>query len=175
MGPERRILANTAFLSSGKALGDLCSFFFLVSFARFFGADVLGEYAFAMSVGGLASVCIDCGLTTVLVREVSREPRRNAELGGTILAAQAVLAALVWAGIAFWAWLSDYAHDLKLIVVLIGGYHVLYELSLVFRAQFRAHEETQYSAFLEVFHRILILAGGSACMAIWKASDLPTF
>ncbi|MGR3319890.1 MAG: oligosaccharide flippase family protein, partial [Candidatus Anammoxibacter sp.] len=73
MKTERKIIKNTAFLTTGKVLGDLCTFFFLVYFARFFGKDILGKYAFAMSIGGLLTVLISLGLNTLMVREVSKD------------------------------------------------------------------------------------------------------
>jgi O-antigen/teichoic acid export membrane protein len=39
---------------------------------------------------------------------------------------------------------------------------------MLFRAQFRAHEEMQYSAFLEISHKLLILFLGITSIIIWK-------
>lgn len=85
MKTEKRIIKNTAFLTVGKGLGDFCTFFFLVHFARIFGADILGKYAFAMSIGSLLTVLIDFGLNTLMVREVSKDKWQNPKYIGNLL------------------------------------------------------------------------------------------
>lgn len=88
MKTEKRIIKNTAFLTVGKGLGGLgglCTFFFLVHFARIFGADILGKYAFAMSIGSLLTVLIDFGLNTLMVREVSKDKWQNPKYIGNLL------------------------------------------------------------------------------------------
>ncbi len=168
MKTERSILKNTVFLTAGKVLGDLCTFFFLVYFARVFGTDILGKYAFAMSVGGLLTVLINLGLNTLMVREVSKDKSQNSKYVGNLLVTQGVFAILIWFVIGLIALASNFSNDTKLILVLIGSYHVFYKFTMLFRAEFRAHEEMQYSAFLEISHKVMILSLGVISIIIWK-------
>ncbi|MFQ5963207.1 MAG: flippase [Candidatus Scalinduaceae bacterium] len=168
MKTERSIIRNTAFLSAGKSLGDLCTFFFLVYFARIFGTDILGKYAFAMSLGGLLTVLINLGLNTLMVREVSKDKDQNSKYMGNLLVTQGILAILIWFVIGLISLFSNFSSDTKLILVLISSYHVFYKFTMLFRAEFRAHEEMQYSAFLEISHKVIILLLGIFSIIIWK-------
>jgi O-antigen/teichoic acid export membrane protein len=166
---DRLIFKNTAFLTLGKALGDLCSFAFMVFFARAFGADIVGTYAFAMSLGGLLSILVGLGLNTLMVREVSRDKRQNAKYVGGLLVVQSVMALAVWLLIWMVAWAAGFDANTKVIVLLIGSYQILYKLALLFSTTFKAHEEMEYSALLELSHRLIILALGVAGALIWKS------
>ena len=168
MKTERSILKNTAFLTTGKVLGDLCTFFFLVYFARYFGKDILGKYAFAMSIGGLLTVLISLGLNTLMVREVSKDKSQNLKYLGNLLATQGIFVVLTWILIGVIILVSNFSYDTKLIILLIGGYHVFYKFTMLFRAEFSAHEQMHYSAFLEIFHKIAILSLGIVSIIIWK-------
>jgi O-antigen/teichoic acid export membrane protein len=168
MKAERLILKNTALLTAGKGLGDLCIFFFLVYFARIFGTDILGKYAFAMSIGGLLAVLINLGLNTLMVREVSKDKRQNSKYMGHFLITQGIFAVIIWIVIGLIALVSNFSNDTKLIVVLIGSYHVFYRFIMLFQSEFKAHEEMQYSAFLEISHKMLILFLGITSIIIWK-------
>ncbi len=168
MKTAQRIGANTLFLSSGKLLGDLCTFVFLVYFARAFGIPVLGKYAFAMSVGGFLSVFVSLGLNILLTREVSRDYGRNARYAGNLLVTQVVLAAVVWGVIALIAVLAGFDRETRAILLILGAYQVLYRLGQLPRAQFNAHEEMRYSGLLESYHKIVILALGAGAILLWR-------
>jgi O-antigen/teichoic acid export membrane protein len=168
MKTERLIFQNTVFLALGRGLGDLFSLIFLVYFARTFGADLLGKYGFAMSVGGLLTVLVNLGLNTYLVRDVSRDRSQGPKYVGNLLLAKTVLAILVWGLIGLIALSFNFTHDTKIILLLIGSYHVFYKLSTLFGAAFRAHEKMQYPALLEISHKVIILIMGILAITFWK-------
>ena len=168
MKTEKKIIKNTAFLTVGKTLGDLCSFFFLVYFARYFGKDILGKYTFAMSIGGLLTVLINFGLNTLMIREVSKDKSKNLKYLGNLLVTQGVFAVITWILIGVIILISNFSNDTKLIVLLIGSYHVFYRFTMLFRSEFEAHEQMHFSAFLEIFHKIVILSLGIVSIIIWK-------
>ena len=168
MTSGRLIIKNTAALTVGKGLGDLFTFFFLVYFARVFGMDILGKYAFGMSIGGFITLFVTFGLNSLMVREVSKDKGRNTQYMTNLLVTQGVLACIVWIMIVLVAWILPVHSDTKLIVIIIGTYHMFYKMTMLFRSEFRAHEEMHYSAFLEIFHKIIILVLGLGSIMIWK-------
>lgn len=168
MNTEKLIAKNTLFLSAGKGLGDLCTLIFLIYFARYFGTDFVGKYGFSMSVGGFLAVLINLGLNALMVREVSKDQTKNATYSGNLLVTQAALAAFIWILIGGMALLLPMNGNTKIILVLIGTYQVFYKLSVHFDAEFRAHEEMQYSAVLETLHKILILIFGLGSIYLWE-------
>ncbi len=168
MSTAKLIAKNALFLSAGKGLGDLCTFIFLIYFARYFGPDFVGKYGFSMSMGGFLTVLINLGLNALMVREVSKDKAKNATYASNLLVTQAVLAAFIWFLIGLIAVVSNMNGDTKITLVLIGTYQVFYKLSVHFEAEFRAHEDMHYSALLETSHKVLILTLGLVSIHLWK-------
>jgi O-antigen/teichoic acid export membrane protein len=168
MKTEKLIIKNTFFLTAGKGLGDLLTFLFLTYFARIFGTDILGKYGFAMALCGLLTVFVNLGLNPFMVREISQDKTRTAKYVGNLLTTQVVLAALIWILILSIAFVLNIPTDTRIILALIGGFHVFLKLSIHFGSVFRAHEDMHYTALLEIFHKILILSLGISSILLWK-------
>ena len=168
MKTEKLIIQNTFFLTTGKGLGDLLTFLFLTYFARIFGTDIVGKYGFAMSLCGLMTVFVNLGLNPFMVREISQDKTRTAKYVGNLMTTQVVLAALIWILILSIAFVLNLPTDTRIILALIGGFHVFLKLSMHFGSVFRAHEEMHYTALLEIFHKILILSLGISSILLWK-------
>jgi O-antigen/teichoic acid export membrane protein len=164
-----RIFKNTLSLTLGKGFGDLATLFFLVYFARIFGISIFGQYIFAMSLGGFLSILVNMGLNTLAVREISKEKNNDTKYIGNMLATQSVLAMASWSLIGVFVLLSNFDNDSRLIIIIIGAYQVLYMLAQLIQARFQAHEEMEFSAYLEIFHKVFILAFGSLFIALGKS------
>ena len=168
MKAEQRIFKNTLSLSVGKILSDLATFLFLIYFARVFGTSFFGQYAFAMSLGGFLSILVGLGLNTLVIREISKNKSQDAKYMGNMLVTQSVLAIISWSLIAFFVLLSDFDESTKLITLIIGAYQILYKLTQLIHSQFKAHEDMEYSAFLEIYHKVFILLFGLLTIILWR-------
>lgn len=168
MKAEQRIFKNTISLSIGKILSDLATFLFLIYFARVFGISFFGQYAFAMSLGGFLSILVGLGLNTLLIREISKDKSLNSTYMGNMLVTQSALAIISWGLIALIVLLSNFDGNTKLITLIIGTYQILYKLTQLIHSQFKAHEDMEYSAFLEIYHKVIILLFGSLSIVLWK-------
>lgn len=168
MNTGKLIFRNTASSTAGKVLGDLCTFFFLVYFARKFGMDILGKYAFAMSVGGFLTVFVSVGLNTLMVRDISQNKQMTHKYIANLMVTQGIMALVVWVLIVLMGMVLPLSQDTRTIIVIIGTYHVFYKLTMLFRSEFRAHEDMHYSAILEFYHKGVILILGVAAIVIWK-------
>lgn len=165
MQTERRIFRNTLALGAGKALGDLATFAFLMYFSREFGREALGQYAFAMSAGGLLSLLTSFGLNTYTVREVSRNRACGPAFIGPLLVLRLGLAALSLLPLWAVAWFSPVSPATRPIVMLIGAYHLLLMVSGILEAGFMAHEEMRFPSLMEILRKLSILGGGSLLIA----------
>ena len=128
----RKIARNTIYFTTGKILGDLSGFIFLVYFARVFGAGALGKYTFSMALAGLLSIFISMGMNTCMTREVSKNLQQEPRYISNILLTQAILAILVWGLIVTIALLFSADSETAMILVIIGLYQVLYKPTMVF-------------------------------------------
>ena len=168
MSTQKKVFTNTLSMTIGKILGDIATFVFLIYFARVFGTSLFGQYAFAMSLGGFLSILIGLGLNRLIVREISKDKSLNAKYMGNMLITQSVMAIFCWFLITLFILFSSFDNDSKLIILIIGAYQILYKLTKLIHSQFYAHEDMQYSAYLEIYHKIIILLIGSLSIVIWK-------
>lgn len=170
---EQVIFKNTVVLTTAKIIGDLCSFLFLAYMGRIFGASILGTYSLAMAIGGLMSVLSSFGFNTLIVRDISRQRSKNAKFTGNFVVVRGVVSIFFWFLFALVLFFyPDGTEEGKAILIFIVGYHVFYRLAGLFRSSFVANEEMQYSAFLEIFHRVVILFIGGTLVFLFHSPIL---
>ncbi|MEO0996149.1 MAG: oligosaccharide flippase family protein, partial [Pseudomonadota bacterium] len=168
----RRIARNTVASTLGHGLGQLSTLLFLVIFARVHGADVLGEFWFAMAAGAMLAIVIARGVNSLLSRAIARAPERGSRLVGAESAAQFGIAAAVLALLpvaAGWLTGNDRA---AAIFVIVGAYQIIYAAANVYRVYFNAREAMHVAAALEVGHKLTILVAGS--LALYLAAEPST-
>ena len=161
MGAKGLIFKNTFVLSIGKAIGDLGLFLFLVYFGRSFGQDALGQYGFAMAVGGIVSIFISLGLNTYTIREISKDKRRGPEMVGQIFVLRTICILFCWGIIWLIAWVWVSRAEARQILLIISAHHFLLRLITTLSAGFLAHEEMIPPTVLGISRRLMILSAGS--------------
>jgi len=172
MQTEQKIFKNTVILSAGKGFGDLCSFVFIAYFGRIFGAEILGKYSFAMSLGGLLTILASFGFNTLLIREVSKNEHKSATYVGNLLLMRGGLSLLIWGLIIIGSLKSNLPDDTKMILIFFSGYHIFYRLTGLLRASFKAHDQMHYSGILEFYHKIVILLLGTTSILIFYSPTI---
>lgn len=172
MHNERRILLNTTILGGGEIAGQLANFLLVVSFARSFGSGTLGHYSVSMAVGAIAALFVSMGTHGLLIREISRDPAAGRDFLGTLIPAQAVLAAVAWAtasGVGLLLIGDARAAD---VVLATCGYQILCGLAALLLTPFLATEQMLVSVTGWAGHRLLMMALGLA--AIWLGAGAGT-
>lgn len=169
---ERSIFRNTGFSVIGRGIGDLATFLFLVVFARSFGSETLGEFSFAMAVGGILAGLVVPGFGTLLVREVARNPADGPRLVGAVAGLQLLIAACLFATLLGFG--GSLIHSVRAwqILLILSAYHLLYTAGMPFRHYFRAREQTQFSAALEAGHKVIILLGGLVLITLIRRAEV---
>ncbi len=161
MKAERLVFKNTLTLGIGKAVGDVAIFFFLIYFSRAFGRETLGQYAFAMSTGGVLAIFVSLGLNTFTIRELSKDSRRAPEFVGRLLILRLACAVLCFGLLSLIALLTANRPVTRQILLIVGSYHLIDKLTAMINAGFMAHEEMVYPTLLGILERALILLGGA--------------
>lgn len=97
MQPLARAGRNVLFKTLGEVLARLSFLALFLVAARLLGAEEYGRYNYAASLAGLALVGMDLGLSTLLVRQVARQPPELGAYAGTLLLLKLLLALLMLA------------------------------------------------------------------------------
>jgi len=152
-------------LSASEGLGQLANLILIASFARRFGASVMGYYSVAMSVGAVAALFVSLGIQELLIRQISQNPDCARDRLGVLLPVQLLLAPLAWAVACILSIALIGVTAAIPVVMAACGYQVLLPLGSLLLAPFQARELMLVSASCNLSHRVLILLLG--LIAIW--------
>jgi O-antigen/teichoic acid export membrane protein len=116
----QRVATNTIFQLAGKAAVLAIAAASIVVLTRYLGPSDYGRYALALSFMQLFGVLADAGVTTIVVRELSREPRRGDELMANALTLRLLLALATIALAGLVSLLLPYEPDVRAAILLAG-------------------------------------------------------
>ena len=156
MRVERRIFRNTAVLAIGEIVGQLANFAFVVLLTRRFGIEILGWYSFAMALGAVLSPFVSLGGSTYLTRELARDPASASALFIAFRPIQLSSGLLVWLVMALTALAANVDTAVRLVIVVVGAYHVLLRMAALHLAPSAARERLVGTAVVGGGHRILV-------------------
>ena len=161
LGPK--LIKNTTYLTLGNQIGNLLQFLFFLFFARQYGQIVVGQYSFAFSFTYLLSIFADLGLSAYIIREVAKDKSGTRQIFVRCLTLRMLSIILFFSigGLIITVFPDKFSRNDILIVLLLGGYHILFCVADVFLAEFIGHDQMGLVSLLTIFLRFLI-----ACPAI---------
>lgn len=165
---------NFSFLAFGRASGDFFNFLLFVLIARTFGQESIGQYSFAMALGGFCIVFADFGLYYLTIKELSSKVLPFEQSFSSIWSLRILLAVVVTAA---WVLLTTFipvSGQAQSLVLIIGISFVFGTIVDGFSAVFIAHEDMQISGLLDCSHRVtgavaaivVLLSGGNLFTAV---------
>ncbi len=116
----QRVATNTILQLAAKAAVLVIAAVSVAVLTRYLGPADYGRYALALSFMQLFGVLADAGLTTIVVREISREPGRAEELMANGLTLRLLLALTTIALAGLVSLLLPYEPDVRLAILLAG-------------------------------------------------------
>lgn len=164
-----QLFRNFSFLVVGKILGDAFTFLFFVVLSRIFGQEGIGQYSFAMALTGFFAVLADFGFYHLSIKEISRHTMTVGKVYGKIFVLRVGLSCIALILLLLMLFVFPFSSEIQLVIILIGGYQVLYTLVDGFGAIFVAQEEMHFAALLEFSFRSLGTLLG-ILLAIWSKS-----
>ncbi|MBD3160633.1 MAG: oligosaccharide flippase family protein, partial [Candidatus Latescibacteria bacterium] len=88
----RRVLRNTTWLLFGEVASRLLAAGYQVLLARYLGTALFGEFTLAMALAAILGIVSDLGLTSLTVREVSRNRGAPWSIAAPAMRSRALLA-----------------------------------------------------------------------------------
>lgn len=160
------IFKNFSMVFISDLVGRVLFFFLILSIARFLGAEGLGYYSFVFAFVGLFVLFNDLGLSTLLVREVSRSHSSAQKYISNILSIKVILGVLTFAAsaIAIFA-----AEDRPFIIYAV----LLASLAMFFSSMkdtllsvFQSFERMAFIAAIRAIESFLIVALSMAALLL---------
>jgi O-antigen/teichoic acid export membrane protein len=162
----RQVARNTAAQAFGKAAVLAVGAASIAITTRYLGAAGYGSFALALALVQMLGVLADFGVVTVLVREISREPRRTEELVGGALALRLLLGAGVVALAGLLGLVLPYSPDVRVAILIAGIPFVLGLATTSLSTIFQARLQMGRAALADVAGR---LAGLAALVVVVEA------
>jgi O-antigen/teichoic acid export membrane protein len=164
----RQVARNTAAQVAGKAAVLAIGAASITITTRYLGQAGYGSFALAFALVQMLGVLSDAGLTAVVVRGISREPDRTAELVGNALVVRLLLGLAVVAAAALLALVLPYSPDVRLAVLIAGAPFLLGVASSSLAAVFQARLAMGRAAIADVAGRLAAFGA----LAVIVAADL---
>ena len=128
--------------------------------ARKLGDEDFGKLSFAYSFAGICFIATDFGLSTILIRNVSRQKELTREYVSNILVLKVVLSFICVSVIGIFILFTDYPADVITLLVIFGGVMFFKALIDFFCAVLNAHERMDIEALLKGTNHILLFLIG---------------
>lgn len=162
MPTAKRIVKNTAYLSSAFIGQKILSFIYFTLIARLVGVVDTGAYVFALSFTTIFSVFVDFGLAPLIQREIARHPDKTKSIISKTLAIKSIyaLGALIIAILS--AHLMGLDGIILSMIFIALALMVFDSYNLTLWSAFRGHHKLQYEAFAVVASQIIVLIVGLA-------------
>jgi O-antigen/teichoic acid export membrane protein len=161
----QRVAANTTYQLAGKAAVLAIAAVSIVVLTRYLGPDDYGRYALALSFMQLFGVLADAGLTTIVVRELSRDRARAHELMANALTLRLVLALATIALAGLVSLLLPYEPDVRTAILIAGVPLLLGSLNSAITAVLQADLRMARAAVADVVGRLAAFA--AVLVVVW--------
>lgn len=152
---KQTIIKNTFWLLFAEAINKWWAFFVTIFIAQTLWREQFGILSYMMSFIGMGMILADFWLTTVMVREVSRDSTRLNSYLISISFLKILLGILVF----LFVWmLSSYitVPQISIFLILIYcAYLIINNFSEFLRAFFRPSEDMQFEAYLKIVNGII--------------------
>ncbi|HEV2034874.1 MAG TPA: flippase [Candidatus Dormibacteraeota bacterium] len=144
------IARNAAFLFGGQAVSWSLGLVFIVVVPRSVGASAWGEWSLAWALTSVAASFSSMGLTTLLIKEISRDQSRAREYIGAAITAQAMLAVPFLLLILAFINSAGYSAHTRLIITLVTAASLVAFLAVPVSAGLQALEKMHYSSLGQI-------------------------
>lgn len=173
MNSKRRIFKNTAVLASADVFTRLIRFALVIVIARTVGPAGYGIYAFAFSFAEVYGVLSDFGMSNLIIRDTSRNKKYLGRYVGNILFVETAVSVVAYGFLFVLVGLMSLPQEKAVIVYIAVLAYMLTALAQIVHATFKAREQMEYDAMLNVTHQsvtvvlgILVLYLGYGLLAL---------
>jgi O-antigen/teichoic acid export membrane protein len=155
MSLAKKIAQNTAWLYGAEVISKVFQVVLVIILARKYGADIFGQYSFAMSFTLIFAMFADLGITPFIIREISRNKKLVSTYINNLLFIKALLGVLSFVLIFAIINLLGYPADVKLLVYSFGAYNILFQLLEFVKSFFKAYELMYLDSVIKITEKVI--------------------
>jgi len=159
MSSERTLAKNTTVLLIANVLSYLLGFFTTLYTARYLGVEGFGILSLALSITGIFGVLTDFGLTTLTIREVSRDKSLANKYIGNTAVMKFFLSLLTFGVVALFVYIIGYPQTVANVIYIITLSVIMAAFSGIFNSIFQAYEKMEYLSLTIVLNASIMILG----------------
>ncbi|MDD3985371.1 MAG: flippase [Methanobacterium sp.] len=164
MSTVQRLAKNIGILTAAQIITYILGFYITLLTARYLGVEGLGIIAAALALTSILGAFGDLGLSTLLVREVSRDNSLLNKYLSNILVLKILLILLV-VGLTFIAvFLKEYDQIKTTVIYIIIFSVIIGGFTGVLNAVFQSHQKMEYLSIGIILNSVLMLIGTFLCI-----------
>jgi len=165
------IVKNTLWLSLSEFIGRALRIAIIIYAARVLGAAGWGTFSYLTSLAAVFTIFSDIGISTVLVREVSKFPEKEAKYFSTTFALKLALTFVSFVVLVFITPLFTGIPISKFLFVAIGFLFIFDSFRRFGTSLFRAREKMEKEALINILTQFVIVVGGFVALSITKTPE----
>lgn len=165
-GTKQTLTKNTFWLSFGEIAGRILRLFIVVYAARVLGAAGWGAFSYLTSLAAVLTVFSDVGLSSVVIREVTKRPELKEKYFSTAFSLKFILTVL---GVLIIVFLTPHVTKIeisKALIYFVGFLFVFDSLRRFGASLFRAAERMELEALANIITQAVIVVAGFAALII---------
>lgn len=172
-GVSQTVTKNTFWLSFGEIAGRILRLFIVVYAARVLGAAGWGAFSYLTSLAAILTVFSDVGLSSVVIREATKQPERKDYYFSTAFSLKFILTVLGFLIIIFVAPHITKIEISQTLIYLVGLLFIFDSLRRFGSSLFRAIERMELEAFVNIITQaVIVIAGFTALIIIASPESL---
>ncbi|MFZ0441658.1 MAG: flippase [Methanobacterium sp.] len=159
MSAVRKVAKNTTVLLISQIISYILAFFYTIYTARYLGASGFGTISFALALGAILSIFTELGLSTLTVREVSRDISLANKYIGNTIALKILLSSITLVAMVLVVTLLHYPSQIATVIYLITISFVVGAFTSIFYSVFQAYEKMEYQSIGQIINSIIMFSG----------------
>ena len=159
MNHIQRIVQNTSFLLIGNIFSYIIGFLTITYTARYLGAENFGILSLALAITGLFGVFMDLGLSSWMIREISKDKSLTNKYYSNIAVLKIIFSILTFFLIVLVVSTIGYPQTVTNTIYLITLSMIFTSFYGIFNSVFTAYEEMFYPSISIILNSILIFLG----------------
>lgn len=165
------ITKNTFWLSLSEFIGRTLRITIIIYAARVLGAAGWGTFSYLTSLAAVFTIFSDIGISTVLVREVSKSPEKEIKYFSTTFILKLALTVISFIALVFITPLFTGIPLSKLLLIAIGMLFIFDSFRRFGTSVFRAREKMENEALINILTQLIIVVGGFIALYFVKTPE----
>jgi len=158
MNTARRIAFNFLSLTSAEVISKILQIFVFIYLARAFGKDGFGIFSFGLSFAFIIVIFANFGLSTLLVREISRNKKLASKYLSNALISKIFLSILTLFLTYVFLNIIGYTDETKVVAYIMVIFAIIQSYTDLFYSIFQAFEKMYYDSIIKVLRMVILVA-----------------